>query len=292
MTQTNEIESKIKNIKTSIKDKQNVYADKVFNILKPYIVEFRKLEFNYGLFPEYYKHHPDHLTPPETKLTLEEAINSLCKHPFICWINKQEGFIAAKNRISEDKLVVMCQPDNEIIREYRNSIALEFVCALIIHYFAGEKSKLAQAVVTKPKIKPISVALKKLKFELKKGGGLYFRHESKQHFLQYLLDELAKDDNKNVYSEARDHENVSRHIITKKIMQALFKIYGHENISRSAAVDIALNLTSIFYAQPMDRREALKDANRVLENLVDDEQFRQQQVGAILAQIGLREMTF
>jgi hypothetical protein len=69
---------------------------------------------------------------------------------------------------------------------------------LIVHYFLDDQNKLKQVVVTKPKIKPINIALKKLRFELKKGGGLYFRNESKQHLLQYLLDELIEDDNKNV----------------------------------------------------------------------------------------------
>jgi len=292
MTKINEIEDKIKKIKTKSNGDQNAYADKVFHILKPYVAEYSKLEQEYGLFPEYYQHHPDQPTQPKPKLTLEEAIKSLAEHPLIHWLNRQNGFVAAKKMIVDSKVVVMCNPDAEAIREYRNTVALEFICALIIHYFAGEKNKLSQAVVTKPKFKPIDTALKKLRFELKKGGGLYYKHESKQHLLQYLLEDLFQDDSKSVYSEAKNHENVSRHILTKKFMQALFKIYGYEKISRSTVVDIALNLTAIFYTRPMDRREALKDAKVILQNLVEDEQFRQQSIAEILARVGLKKMTF
>lgn len=286
-----EIEAKIKKI-VAAKNNHNDYANKVFKILKPHIAEYRKFELDNGLLPEYYRYHPQKISIPEPKISLEEAVESISKQPFICWLNKQEGFLAAKRKILEEKLVVISNPGVESIRSYRNSFSLEFVCALIIHYFADDENKLKQVVVTKPKIKPIDVALKKLRFELKKGGGLYFRCESKQHLLQYLLDDLVKEDNKNVYSELKNHENISRHLLTKKIMQALFTIYGKECISQATVVDIALNLTAIFYTNPMDRRDALTDANKILHNIAEDEKFKQQTIAEILAPIGLEAMTF
>jgi hypothetical protein len=60
---------------------------------------------------------------------------------------------------------------------------------------------------------------------------------------------------------------ISRHLLTKKIMQALFTIYGKENISQATVVNVALNLTAIFYPNPMDRRDALRDANKIFHSI-------------------------
>lgn len=269
------------------------YAEKIFHILRPYVSEYRKLEFEYGFFPEYHHFHPDKKTLPlPTLIEIEDGIKKLSQHPFVCWINEQPGFITAKERISQEQLVVISNPVIERLREYRSSFVLEFICSLVIYHFTGDENKLSQAVVTQKKLKPIITAMRKLKHEFHKGGGVYFAHESKQHILQILLEETLGDNNLNIYSSAKNHSSLIRQVVTKKIMQSLFTVFGMQKISHTLVVGIALDITSIFFDDTMDRSDASIDAQKILKNLIEDNAYAQQSIASILATRSLELMKF
>lgn len=270
---------------------EDLYAEKIFEVLHPYATEYRKLEWEYGLLPEYFCFHPEKKIMPKPILNLEDAIKKISQHPLVCWLNKQPGFVQAKKKIVKENLIVAGDPGIEVIKKYRNSFTLEYICSLVIYYFTNDKNKLTQIITTKAKLKPIDTAMRKLRYELKKGGGIYFHEESKQHLLLYLLDEWLKYPNQNVYSSEKSHPHLIRHFLTKKIMQCLFTIFGQE-ISNTLVVDIALDTTSIFFTRPMDRSDASIEAKKILNNLIQDNRFKQQTIGDILSMLGLKLMKF
>lgn len=277
-------------IETTIRN-PNAYADHAFKILKPAIANLRRFELENGLFPEYFYAHPDRIKAPEPKLSLEAAIEQIKSHPFINWINKQPGFIKAKEIIDKLGINAMGEPDSIAIKTYRNTFTLEFVVGTAIHYFLGEPHKTVQAVATKKKKRDITNAMIRLRHQLNLNGGLYFESESMQHILQYLLDSLLKNQPKNVYSEAVTHDNVNRHQLTKRIIQSLVTVYGLQNITEISVVDITLNIVSIFYTT-MDRRGVYDDACAIFKHINRENSFKALTIGEIMAGEGLRNMTF
>jgi hypothetical protein len=295
MKEVCEIDAKIKKIKVNMSESnwESKYADKLFKTLQPYASMYRKSDFEYGLLPEYYHGHPDNVPMPELSISLEEAAERMSQHPFLLWLNRQSGFARAKEKIANEHLVFIGATENEVIRKHRNSFALEYVCSLLIHYFTNNSNKLSQIVVTKKKRDPILKAMKKLRHELKKGGGIYFADESKQHLLQHILDdELNRVDEKNVFSSEKNHPFVLRHFLTKKIIQCLFEIYGMQYVSCNLAADIALDITSIFFPRPMDRSDAVEEAWEILKSVAKDNEFKQKTIANILAAEGRRLMIF
>lgn len=267
------------------------YAEKMFEVLRPYASEYKKLEFEYGLFPEYYRHR-DSKRAPEPLINIENGIIALSKHPFVTWFNSQSGIIQAREKIANEKLIVICDPGIEAIKKYRNSHALEFICTSFIHYFTNDNNKLTQIPVTKEKLKSIETAMRKLKHELTKGGGLYFFEESKQYLLQYLLDERINDDRQNIYTSKKIHNHILRQLLTKKIAQCLFIMYGLPEISNAFVVDIALDISSVFFDNPMDRGDAISMTKNIHSQIIQDNTFKEQTIGSLLAKRGLELMNF
>jgi hypothetical protein len=290
-----EIGLKISQIKITESEESkngNPHAEKIFSILRPYANEYRKLEMEYGFFPEYYDFHPDKLSHPTQPLCMEEAINQLSKHPFVHWLNQQPGIHQAKQKIEKDKLTIVSKPKNQTIKEYRNLFALEFICSSLIHYFTNDKNKLSQIIGTKAKQKPILIAMKKLRYELNKSGGIHSEIDSQQHLLQILLNEMLKSTKTNPYNSEKKHPHILRHFLTKKVLQYLFVIYERENLSHISAVDIALQVTNVFFTRSMDRSDAVLDSKEILQNITEDAKFRQKTVANILAMEGLKQMKF
>lgn len=284
-----EISEKLSKIKKDQDD--GVYAKKVFQVLHPYAEDCMKCFYGYGLMPEYDFFQAEKSSLP-IALKLEDAIYKISKHPYILWINEQSGFLQAKKRILEEKLVVFNEPDLDALKKYRNSAALEFICSLIVYYFTNNENKLTHAVVTKGKIKAIDTAMKKLRHELTKGGGIYFAEEAKQHMLQLLLDEWVKDQKESVYSSKRYHEQLIRQIFTKKIIQSLFEVYSRQEISHVLLVDLALDITSIFFPRQMDRSDAVIDAKKIVATSIKNREFMFKTIAEHLGIRGIEHTRF
>jgi|GEM_PF-2627726 len=266
-----------------------VLAEKTLQILKPYATEFRKLGYQYGLIPEYGKYLPNKNIAPT--LSLDERAKKVAQHSFVIWLNKQPGFVEAKNKISNENLVITNELGNEIIKNHRNQFVLEDLCSLIIHYFINENI-VSQTAVTKEKTQPIVIAMKKLRYEFKKSGAIHFDSESKQHLFNHLLDELLGDLKDNVYSSRKNHPNVLRQYLTKKIMQCLFRAFGVQNITRILVVDLALDLTGIFFQNSMDRSDAATEAEKILRNIIKEDDFKKQTVETILITKNMKQLIF
>lgn len=254
-------------IKKNILDAQATFDEQMANA-RDYIMQERSL----GLFPERFSSEISQ-TPDENALMM------MNKHSFVIWLHQQPHFQQAKNKIVDWSLPAIKSTSDEIISCYREKFGLERLCALLILFFTDSKHKLEQAVVTEKNKKPIITAMEKLHHELNKGG-CYFENGIQQHLLQILLDSLLKKKGHHPYSAKRTHSSVLRQIITTQLIRGLDNTY--EQISYAQIVELCLDITSIFFAHPMDKRDLEKIAKHILDTVREEKIFLTKTVHEIL----------
>ena len=215
----------------------------------------------------------------------EDTLNTMKKHPFVLWLHQQTGFSQAKDKITKAQLAIINPKAIEIVNRYRECLALERLCALNIHFFTDNKKKLAQAIVTEKDKKPILAAMKKLRHVFNKGGGFYFANGAKQHLLQILLEDLLQSPIDNVYSAKRDHQSLLRQVVTTNFAQALFRTYIDLTVDQ--AVNICLDITSIFFSGVMDKRDAERIINEIANNVHEENEFLKKTGMEILFEYGI-----
>lgn len=236
-------------IKNNIHRAEKIFSTQMINA-RDYITKEREL----GFFPEMQQE-------ASTILPNQDALQTMSQHPFTQWLRQQTGYLQAKDQIISGGLLVVDTTTLEIIKQYREAFALERLTALHIHLFTGNKKKLTQVVVTQREQTPVMDNMRKLQHVMNKGGGLYFDNAIKQHLFQYLLEDSLNNPGSNVYSAKRSHESVLRQTFTTNFAQGLFRVY--EKISVEQVTNIALDITSIFFMDTMDKR----DANRVFQEV-------------------------
>lgn len=240
---------------------------------RDYIINERQL----GFFPE----RTGEVKPPPN----EDTLNTMKKHPFVLWLHQQTGFSQAQDKIAKAQLAIINPKAIEIVKRYRECLALERLCALHIHFFTDNKNKLAQAVVTEKDRRPILAAMKKLRHVFNKGGGFYFANGAKQHLLQILLEDLCQSPVNNVYSAKREHGSLLRQVVTTNFAQALFRTYI--DLTLEQAVNICLDITSVFFSDVMDRRDAERVIHEISDNVREENKFLKKTGIEILFEYGL-----
>lgn len=255
-------------IKKNIFDAQTTFDAQMTNA-RDYIIHERSL----GFFPERFSSEISQI-PDENALTI------MNQHSFVIWLHQQPHFQQAKKKIVDWSLPTIKSTSDEIVSRYREKFGLERLCALLIHFFTDNKHKLEQAVVTEKNKKPIITAMKKLRHELNKGGGGYFENGIQQHLLQMLLDSLLEKKGHHPYSAKRTHSSVLRQIITTQLIRALDNTY--EQISYAQIVELCLDITSIFFAHPMDKRDLEEIAKHILDTVREEKIFLTKTVNEIL----------
>lgn len=255
-------------IKKNILEAQTTFTAQMANA-RDYITNERML----GFFPERF-------STEIPQIPDENALNTMKEHPFVRWLNQQTHFQQAKKKIVDWSLSGIMSTPDRIISRYRKEFALERLCALLIHFFTDSKRKLEEAVATEKNKKPVMNAMKKLRHELNKGGGFYFENGIQQHLLQMLLDNLLEKKGNNPYSAKKTHQSGLRQIITTQLIRALDWTY--EAISYAQIVELCLDITNVFFTQPMDKRDLEEITKNLLPNIREEKVFLNRTVNEIL----------
>jgi hypothetical protein len=255
-------------IKKNILDAQTTFTAQLVNA-RDYITNERML----GFFPERF-------STEISQIPDENALVTMKQHPFVRWLHQQTHFQQAKRKTVDWSLSVIKTTPDEIISRYREEFALERKCALLIHFFTDNKRKLEHAVVTAKSKKPVITAMRNLRHEFNKGGGVYFENGMQQHLLQILLDSLLEKKGHHLYSAKRNHPSVLRQIITTQLIRALDMTY--EQISDAKTIELCLDMTSIFFVQPMDKRDLEEIAKNILVTVREEKIFLNKTVNEIL----------
>jgi len=209
----------------------------------------------------------------------EEALKTMEQHPFVHWLHKQDYFLQATAKIVKAKLRIIKRTDIEIILLYMEKLALVRLCALQIDIFSKHQLILPQVVVSEKEKKPVIKAMEKLNFELNHGG-LYFSNGAMQLVFHTLLQQLLKNPVHNVFSSKRNHENLLRQAFIKIFLQELIRTY--EGIKIGLAVNIALEITDIFFMDNMDKRDAEREAEKIFHTVCAENKFLEMTVKEIL----------
>ncbi len=215
----------------------------------------------------------------------KEILSRLSKHDFVKWLNKQSAFILAKEKHANINMTA--KSNLAIISEYKNTFTLEWICAWVISNFTRRPDVLKEVVAKKSRKRKVIGAVKKLKHELNLSGGILFSPESKQHLLNWLIEELLNEDvsERNVYSSGITHDFQQREIFIKEIIKAIFVIFGNDT-KHLLVTEIALDVASVFFSSPMDRGEALELTRKISENITSDNLFQQKCIRDILIEEG------
>lgn len=253
--------------------------------------------FSETIFEELHPLANDYLSLANKNIFLSEVVNEkdqneilsrLSEHDFVKWINKQSGFISAREKYKNMKIVA--KSDLAIIAEYKNNSALEWICAWVISGFTCKPDILKDVVAKKSRKKKVIAAVNKLKYELNLSGGILFSPESKQHLLNWLIEEILKEEEgeRNVYSSGITHAFQQRELFIKEIIKAMLVAFGSD-INHSLVTEMALDITSVFFSSPMDRGEAIDLTRGISENIVSDNLFQQKSIRDILFEEGLKK---
>jgi hypothetical protein len=212
----------------------------------------------------------DRQDDPFLPLPDEEALKVMEQHPFVGWLNKQDYFLQVGTKIAKAKLCIIKRTDVEIILQYMKKLALVRLCALQVHLFANHQLILKQIVVSEKERKPVIKAMEKLNFSLNHGG-LYFANGAMQLVFHTLLQDLLKKQGHNVYSAKRSHENILRQAFIKMFLQELIRTY--DGITNGLAVNIALEITDIFFMDNMDKRDTERETEKILHGIQIENKF-------------------
>lgn len=254
------------------------YAETVLKKLHPYAADYIISMREFGLIPE--SSSCGQNTSEKSLKEFKDDIAKLNQHLFADWLNKEPSFQKAKKLMINKLLIAKNIEDinSECVIDFLKQIALEFICANFIATCMNNKNLFNQIVVPDENVEKIRFSIKKLKNELSKCGGLAFKHESKQHLLQYLLEELLNDDNKNIYSSGKKHARIIRELFTKRIIQQLVGIFNEQGFTHNFAVDVATNIVCIFFDQEMKKSDAAEDAKEIMKNLIEEQEFLEKRV--------------
>ncbi len=192
------------------------------------------------------------------------------EHPLVHWLHKQDDFLQAMAKIGKARLSIIKRTDTEIILLYMEKLALVRLCALQIHLFAGHRHMLDQIVVSEKERKPVMNAMEKINFALNHGG-LYFSNGATQLVFHALLKQLLKNPSHNVFSSKRGHENLLRQAFIKIFLQGLTRTY--EKVKPELAVNIALEITDIFFIDNMNKRDAEREAEKIFDAVYAENKF-------------------
>lgn len=257
-------------IKKNIKGAELIFSTQLANA-RAYIHKEREL----GFMPEFKQE-------ASPSLPNADALNVMKQLPFTLWLQKQAGYLQAREKITTASLTIIDTTEIEIIGQYREILALERLTALLIHLFTDNKKKLSHAIVNEKKRKPVMDAMRRLRHALNQEGGCYFGNGVKQHLLQNLLYDLLKTPGDNAYSAKRCHVSLLRQIVTTNFAQGLCRTY--EKISVEQATNISLDITSIFFGNTMDKRDASRDIQKISDSVRAENEFLNKTVMDVLMQ--------
>ncbi|EHL31975.1 hypothetical protein [Legionella drancourtii] len=258
---------------TSEQVKKNMdYAAKIIKSQIQNARDYINKELEFGFIQE--RQGKSHLPIPN-----EEALKTMEQHPFVHWLHKQDYFLQATAKIAKARLRVIKRTDVEIILSYMEKLALVRLCALQIHLFAEHKRMLTQIVVSEKERKPVMKAMEKINFALNHGG-LYFSNGAMQLVFHTLLQQLLKNPGHNIFSSKRSHENVLRQAFIKIFLQELIRTY--EGIKTGLAVNIALEVTDIFFMDNMDKRDAEREVEKIFDTICAENKFLEMTAKEIL----------
>jgi len=209
----------------------------------------------------------------------EEAFKTMEEHPFVHWLHKQDSFLQAMAKIAKAKLRVIKRTDVEIILSYMEKLALVRLCALQIHLFAENRQMLDQIVVSEKERKSVMKAMEKIDLVLN-FGRLYFQNGTMQLAFHTLLKQLLQNPSHNVFSSKRGHENLLRQAFIKIFLQELIRTY--ERIKTGLAVNIALEISDIFFMDNMDKRDAEREAEKIFDTVCAENKFLEMTIKEIL----------
>jgi hypothetical protein len=200
-------------------------------------------------------------------LPSENTLKIMEQHSFVLWLRTQPGFIEATKKLSKHNPSVIKRSSVGVIDKYVTQFTLERLCAHHVCLFTDRGSVLEQAVVHQED-RDTAVAAGQALLTIFNKGSLYFEDGAKQLIVQILLKDLLKKHNDNVFSSKKRHPSLPRQVLTKFIAQALFRTY--EKIATGLVVNVALDLSNIFFRDVMDKRNAEKMI-REISLLVDEE---------------------
>jgi hypothetical protein len=198
----------------------------------------------------------------------EELTKEIEAHPFFCWLHEQNYFLQACDKLKKAKMFFSHTSKSN--KSYTEKLILAGFCALLIHSFSRSKQILPQVVVSQKEYAPVKTSMTKLKSLLNRGG-LYFSNGAKQLVFEALLKDLLKNEKPNVFSAQRSHSNLLRQAFIKILLQNLVRTY--EKITVELAVNVTLDIADIFFKQSMDKRDAEREAQNILETVYAENKF-------------------
>lgn len=194
------------------------------------------------------------------------VIQTMDKHPFVQWIDRQPYFKKAKGKMTKSCALIE-DTHNSRANEFRKHFALEGLVAFtIMSTKKVEKDLLNQVVVRKTEHKSMIALLEKVHARLTEGK-MYFGNGVKQQIITVLIDDALRNPGYNLFSSKKDHESLLRHTFIAHFMQGLARIYT--NVTDTLLVDVTLEIVDGLF-NPMGRGE-LEKLIKTIRSVVDDE---------------------
>jgi hypothetical protein len=210
----------------------------------------------------------------------EDSLKLMEKHPFVLWVRQQPNFRNAINSMLNQKLSLAKKTKVEIINTYMEKLGLESLCAIQLVCFTDKKKTLPHIPVRAEEKRAVLTAMKKLNAMLN-SGSLYFSNGAKQLLLHDLLKDLMQDSKHNSFSSRKTHSNLLRQAFIKFLLAGLFRAY--KEISLEIAVTVALDVSSIFFSQSMEKKDVITEARIIRITVHNENKFLKKTVQEILS---------
>jgi len=197
-------------------------------------------------------------------LEMEKLYKKIYKCAFVRWLNNNQDFLKAKNKLAKKELVVLDMPTEKNLDDYHKLILLETTCLNIFNYiFTHCNTIKTRAIVTASQLKDVQKLAKKIKNKLSTDRESYiFKTPLKQIHLVELLDELAniKPHEINIIHSKKSHNMVIRQVLIQKLIQNIINIGWHK-LTDTAIADIVIGICNIIYKA--DRTYVIKMVKKI-----------------------------
>ncbi len=216
---------------------------------------------------------------------LDIAIKKITENPFVYWLNSNTecNFNQAKKKMIIRQLIpeAAFQPSN--ISELRRKYTLEFMCSAVIRFLMDSEVKLQQIPALKEDHAQRRKQLINIQEKLNTLGTLPFDNEVYQYLFQASLEQLLRNDRRNVYSSGKYHKGIASELMCKKMMQLLFFNFWEQNLANDFVITVAQTITAHFFSSSIDAREAKNLVKIIRSNVGETRELLNKTVCQLLA---------
>jgi hypothetical protein len=109
-----------------------------------------------------------------------------------------------------------------------------------------------------------------------------FENQIWQTLFQLSLEQLLKNNARNVYSTGKFHEKLASELMSKKMMEFMRLMFGAANLSAEFIINIAITVTAHFFTTTMDLKEAKTCLSKIKANAEEISSLKNKTVETLL----------